>query len=62
MEKTATKRLLTIREVARAYGLPEYALRGWCKRGEIQHLKSGSRVYLLPGTVEAFLERGAAKP
>ncbi len=43
-------------------GLPEFALRGWCKRGEIQHLKSGSRVYLLPGAVEAFLERGAARP
>jgi excisionase family DNA binding protein len=61
VQTTAAKTLLTIRQAARAFGLPEYALRNWAKAGHLPHLKAGSRVYLVPAAIEAFLA-GAAKP
>jgi len=52
------KTILTIREAARAYDIPEFALRNWCKRGQVQHLKAGNRVYLTPANMENFIKTG----
>jgi excisionase family DNA binding protein len=57
--QASTKKIFTIREAAEACGLPEYALRNWCKRGEIRHVKAGKRVYLTLEAVEAFFGGGA---
>lgn len=59
MNTTQTdKTIMTIREAAKAFYLPEFAVRNWCKRGELQHLKAGSRVYLTAEAIEDFLMRG----
>ena len=63
MEQTATKqieKLYTIRGAAKATGAPEFALRNWCKRGEIRHVKAGTRVYLTLDAIQEFLTKGAA--
>ena len=52
------KAIYTIKEAARAFGLPEFALRNWCKTGQLHHLKAGSRVYLTAGAVDEFLQKG----
>ena len=56
----ATKTIMTIREAAKAYSMPEFALRNWCKRGQLLHLKAGNRVYLTPGAIEEFIRTGGA--
>ena len=53
-----TKTVFTIREAAKAYCIPEFALRNWCKRGQLQHLKAGNRVYLTPVILENFIKTG----
>lgn len=59
MNTTQTdKTIMTIREAAKAFNLPEFAVRNWCKRGELQHLKAGSRVYLPAVAIEDFLLKG----
>lgn len=60
METKATNKLYTIREAAKETGVPEFALRNWCKRGEIQHLKAGSRIYLTLIAIEDFIKTGGA--
>jgi len=55
---TQTKTIYTIREAAKQTGTPEFALRNWCKRGDIRHVKSGNRVYLTLEAVEGFLTKG----
>jgi hypothetical protein len=57
----AEKRIYTIKEAARFYGLPEFALRNWCKTGDLNHLKAGTRVYLTPAAIEELLAKGGAK-
>jgi len=52
------KTIMTIREAAKAYSIPEFALRNWCKCGQLQHLKAGNRVYLTPAIVEDFIKTG----
>jgi hypothetical protein len=52
------KAVYTIRQAAQNFGLPEFALRNWCKAGQVQHLKSGNRVYLTAQAVEEFLQKG----
>lgn len=52
------KTIMTIREAAKAFNLPEFAVRNWCKCGALQHLKAGSRVYLTAGAIEDFLMKG----
>jgi excisionase family DNA binding protein len=45
-------KLLTIRQVAQRYGLPENAVRVWVRTGELQSIKSGSRTYIHPAAIE----------
>ncbi len=49
--------LLTIRQVAVNYNLPEAAVRRWTKTGVLPTLKSGSRAYIVPASVEQLLDR-----
>jgi len=50
------RKLLTIRETAQRYGIPECAVRRWAKTGELSTIKSGSRVYIVPASVEQLLD------
>jgi excisionase family DNA binding protein len=56
----AVKTIYTIREAAKRTGTPEFALRNWCKRGDVRHVKSGNRVYLTIEAIEEFLTKGGA--
>ncbi len=58
METTSTNKLYTIRGAAKETGVPEFALRNWCKRGEIQHLKAGTRVYVTLSAINDFIANG----
>jgi excisionase family DNA binding protein len=60
VEAMRAKPILTIREAAKAFSMPEFALRSWCKRGELRHIKAGNRVYLTAQAIEEFIG-GAAK-
>jgi len=60
-EAQAVSKLYTIREAARETGVPEFALRNWCKRKEIRHLKAGTRFYLTLDAISAFVSGGAAQ-
>jgi DNA-binding transcriptional MerR regulator len=52
------KTIMTIKQAAKAYSLPTSALRNWCKSGQLQHLKSGNRIYLTSGMIEDFVRGG----
>jgi excisionase family DNA binding protein len=56
--QTPTNKIYTIRQAAQATGAPEFALRNWCKRGEIRHVKAGNRVYLTLEAIEDFIRNG----
>ena len=45
-------KLLTIRQAAQRYGLPQNAVRTWVKTGELQSIKSGSRTYIHPAAIK----------
>ena len=51
------KPIMTIREAAKAFNLPEFAVRNWCKSGVLYHLKAGNRIYLTTGAIEEFLKK-----
>lgn len=55
-----TARLLTIRQAARAYGVPETAVRSWAKQGAIYTVSAGSRTYIPSTAIEKFI-RGEAR-
>lgn len=55
------KKLLTIRETARRYHLPECAVRRWAKTGELTSVKSGSRAYIIPASVDLMLDLHAGQ-
>jgi hypothetical protein len=57
----AGTKIYTIRGAAKASGKPEFALRNWCKRGDIRHVKAGNRVYLTLDAIEEFVKSGGAK-
>jgi hypothetical protein len=56
-----TQKLYTIRGAAQATGNPEFALRNWCKNGEIKHVKAGSRVYVTIEAINEFIQAGGVK-
>jgi len=47
-----TKRRLSVPEAAEALGVTVDAIRSRIKRGTIEHVREGGRVYVLPGTDE----------
>ena len=52
------KAALTIKETAREYGFPEYAIRTLVKRGAFPVIQVGNRCYITRAKFEEYLERG----
>jgi hypothetical protein len=50
--------LLTIKQAAAAYGLPEFGLRGLVKRRAFPVIQCGTRCYVTRAVLEAYLEKG----
>lgn len=51
-------KLMTIREAAKAYYLPEHALRRWVKEKEIDARYSGRKALVCIDSLEEFLSKG----
>lgn len=54
------KAALTIRETAKAYGFPEYAIRTLVKQGAFPVIQAGNRVYITRAVFEDYLQTGGA--
>jgi len=52
------KAALTIKETAREYNFPEYAIRTLVKRGAFPVIQVGNRCYITRAKFEDYLERG----
>ena len=61
MKANEANKLYTIRGAAKETGRPEFALRNWCKKGDIRHVKSGNRVYLTLEAIDEFIQGRGAK-
>lgn len=55
------KAALTIRETAKEYNFPEYAIRRLVKRGAFPIIQVGNRCYITRARFEDFLQEGGAK-
>lgn len=55
------KNIFTIREAARFYNFPEFALRTLVKTGRFPVLQVGSRVYLVREVFEDYIRSGGEK-
>ncbi len=56
-EKTA----LTIKETAKTYNFPEFAIRTLVKRGAFPVVQVGNRCYIVRSIFEEYLKSGGAK-
>ena len=56
-EKTA----LTIKETAKEYHFPEFAIRTLVKRGAFPVIQVGNRCYIVRGVFEEYLKTGGEK-
>ena len=56
IEKTA----LTIKETAKAFNFPEFAIRTLAKRGAFPVIQVGSRCYIVREVFEKYLQQGGA--
>ena len=56
-EKTA----LTIKETAKAFNFPEFAIRTLVKRGAFPVIQVGNRCYITRDIFAAYLEKGGEK-
>lgn len=52
------KAALTIKETAKEYCFPEFAIRTLVKRGAFPVIQVGNRVYITRAKFEEFLEKG----
>jgi hypothetical protein len=55
------KTALTIKQTARAFQFPEYAIRTLVKRGAFPVIQVGNRCYINPEIFESYLKSGGAK-
>ena len=55
------KAALTIKETAREYQFPEYAIRTLVKRGAFPVIQVGNRVYITRAKFEEYLEKGGER-
>jgi len=53
-----SKRILTIKEAAKAYSFPEYTLRRLVKEGAFPVIQAGKRAYIVRERFEEFLGTG----
>ena len=49
---------LTIKQAAREYSFPEFAIRTLVKTGAFPVVKCGTRVYIIRNTFEDYLQKG----
>jgi hypothetical protein len=54
------KPVMTIRETARIYQIPEFAIRTLIKRGAFPVLQSGNRCYIVQQVFDDYLKTGGA--
>lgn len=54
------KAALTIKETAKKYNFPEFAIRTLVKRGAFPVIQVGNRVYITCAKFEEYLEKGGA--
>lgn len=52
------KKLMTIKEAAKAYYLPEHALRRWVKEHKVDARYSGRKALVCIESLEEFLSKG----
>ena len=52
------KTALTIKETAKEYNFPEFAIRTLVKRGAFPVIQVGNRCYIAKDVFKAFLEKG----
>ncbi len=52
------KAALTIKETAKEYNFPEYAIRTLVKRGAFPVIQVGNRCYITRAKFEEYLEKG----
>lgn len=55
---TGSRPIMTIKETAREYGFPEYALRSLVKSGAFPVIQSGKRSYIVRERFEEYLKTG----
>ncbi|NLM71147.1 MAG: helix-turn-helix domain-containing protein [Synergistaceae bacterium] len=59
--ETDTKTIMTIRQAAREYGFPEYAIRTLTKRGAFPVIQVGKRCYIVRQVFEDYLQKGGER-
>ena len=52
------QKIITIKQAAKEYGLPEFGLRGLIKRKAFPVIQCGNRCYLTRQVLEAYIEKG----
>jgi phage antirepressor YoqD-like protein len=55
------KTVITVRETAKEYGIPEHGLRNLIKSGEVPTIKCGNRHYISRPQFENYLLRGSER-
>jgi len=55
------KTALTIKETAKAFNFPEYAIRTLIKRGAFPVIQVGNRCYIVRSIFEEYLKTGGEK-
>ena len=60
-QRMELKPALTIRETAKEYNFPEYAIRTLVKRGAFPVIQVGSRCYITREVFSEYLKKGGAR-
>lgn len=60
-QRMEQKPALTIRETAKEYNFPEYAIRTLVKRGAFPVIQVGSRCYITREVFAEYLKKGGAR-
>lgn len=61
MGNIENKSALTIREISRMFGFPEYAVRTLVKEGRFPVIQVGTRSYIVKAVFEDFLATGGER-
>lgn len=57
-----TRMFMTVREVAELARVSEATVRQWIRTGELRAIDVGREFRIIPGDLEAFLDRHATRP
>jgi len=58
MESQVCKKLYTPTGAGKVTGYPVFAIRNWCKNGDLPHVKAGKRFYVTIEAINAFIDAG----